>query len=62
MDLRRLVPLAREPFDSGLRKLRIGGRYTLSAAEGRHGVSPEERAAGIVEDGSLLLYVSRKTP
>ena len=61
VDLRRQLPTPRERFDAGLRRLRIDGRYTLSAAEGRHGVSPEEHAAGIVEDGALLLYVSRKT-
>jgi hypothetical protein len=40
--------------------LRRAGRYTLSTAEGRHGLSPEEREAGIHEDGATLLYVSRK--
>jgi hypothetical protein len=62
VELRRVLPLPRECFDAELRKLRIAGRYTLSTAEGRHGISPEERAAGIFEDGSLLLYVSRKAP
>ncbi len=62
VDLRRALPMAPEAFDAALRKLRVAGRYTLSAAEGRHGVTPEERQAGIVEDGSLLLYVSRKNP
>jgi hypothetical protein len=62
LDLRRALPLARDQFEAGLRELRVAGRYTLSAAEGRHGITPEERAAGIVEDGSLLLYVSRRTP
>jgi hypothetical protein len=62
VELRRVLPLPPERFDAELRKLRVAGRYTLSAAEGRHGISPEERAAGITEDGSLLLYVSRKTP
>jgi hypothetical protein len=62
MELRRVLPLPRERFDAELRQLRVAGRYTLSAAEGRHGISSEERAAGIIEDGSLLLYVSRKTP
>jgi hypothetical protein len=45
-----------------LRKLRIAGRYTLSAAEGRHGITPEEQQAGILEEGSLLLHVHRKKP
>jgi hypothetical protein len=42
--------------------LRHQGRYSLSAAEGRHGILPEEHDAGIIEDGSLLLFVSRKAP
>jgi hypothetical protein len=61
-ELRRLLPSARAEFDDGLRRLRLAGRYTLSAAEGRHGISPEEREASILEDGSLLLYVSRRSP
>jgi hypothetical protein len=60
VELRREVACNRQSFDVELRKLRVAGRYTLSAAEGRHGISPEERAAGIEEDGTLLLYVSRK--
>jgi hypothetical protein len=62
VELRRQLALGRQAFDAELRKLRLAGRFTLSAAEGRHGASSEEREAGIVEDGSLLLYVSRKTP
>jgi hypothetical protein len=62
VDLRRELPLGREAFDAELRQLRLAGRYTLSAAEGRHGLSPIEQEAGIVEDGTLLLYVSRKSP
>ena len=61
-ELRRAVPAARATFDAELRQLRLAGRYSLSAAEGRHGITSEEREAGIVEDGTLLLYVSRKTP
>lgn len=60
VDLRRALPFERAAFDAGLRDLRRAGRYTLSAAEGRHGIAPEEREAGVVEDGTLLLYVSRK--
>jgi hypothetical protein len=60
VELRRVLAVDRQTFDAGLRSLRQAGRYTLSGAEGRHGVSPEEREAGITEDGSLLLYVSRK--
>jgi hypothetical protein len=60
VDLRRAVPVDRQTFDTALGDLRRAGRYTLSAAEGRHGVRPEEREAGIVEDGAVLLYVSRR--
>jgi hypothetical protein len=60
--LRGAVPLPREEFDRELRQLRQAGRYSLSAAEGRHGISPEEREAGIPEEGSLLLFVSRTLP
>jgi hypothetical protein len=61
LELRRgLLRFDRQAFDAGLRELRRVGRYTLSAAEGRQGVSPEEQEAGIIEDGALLLYVSRK--
>jgi hypothetical protein len=62
VELRAQLPLFRDVFDAELRKLRVAGRYTLSAAEGRHGISPEERAAGIMENGTLLLYVSRRAP
>jgi hypothetical protein len=60
VELRGRLPMPRDTFDAELRKLRVAGQYTLSAAEGRHGISAEERAAGIVENGTLLLYVSRK--
>jgi hypothetical protein len=62
VELRKALPVVPATFDAELRKLRIAGRYTLSAAEGRHGITPEERAGGIEEHGSLLLYVSRKSP
>jgi hypothetical protein len=55
-----LAAYDRPTFDAELRKLRGIRRYTLSAAEGRQGITPEEQEAGIVEDGALLLYVSRK--
>jgi hypothetical protein len=58
--LRQQVPVEREHFDEELNRLRRANRYTLSAAESRHGVSEEEREAGIVEHGSLLLFVSRR--
>ncbi len=60
LDLRPAVAAERAAFDAGLHQLRRAGRYTLSTAEGRHGVSPEERAAGLVEDGALLLFISKK--
>ena len=59
-EIRKALPFSRDAFDAHLRELRLAGRYTLSAAEGRHGLTAEEREAGIVEDGSLLLYVSRR--
>ena len=61
LDLRPAVAAGRAAFDAGLQQLRRAGRYTLSTAEGRHGVSPEERTAGLVEEGALLLFVSKKT-
>lgn len=61
-DLRARLAMARETFDGELQELRLAGRYGLSAAEGRHGLTPEERDAAIMEEGIALLYVSRKTP
>jgi hypothetical protein len=61
VELRRALPHDRATFDRELRELRRAGRYSLSAAEGRHGIQPEEQEAGIREEGSLLLFVSRKT-
>jgi hypothetical protein len=58
--LRAALEVDRATFDAQLGHLRRRGRYSLSAAEGRHGISPEEHHAGIMEDGSLLLFVSRK--
>jgi hypothetical protein len=55
-----LADVSRDTFDAGLQALRLAGRFTLSAAEGRHGLTVEERNAGIVEDGTLLLYVSKR--
>ena len=60
LDLRRALPMDRAAFDAGLNRLRFAQRYVVSAAEGRHGLSPEEREAGVTEDGALLLYVSRR--
>lgn len=60
VDLRKALAGERTAFDAGLRGLRQVGAYTLSAAEGRHGIRPDEQEAGIHEDGTLLLYVSRR--
>jgi hypothetical protein len=62
VDLRPVLPVDRPTFDARLQELRRAGRFTLSSAEGRHGISPAEQEAGIPEDGALLLYVSRKLP
>lgn len=63
VDLRReLAQFDRPAFDAGLRRLRERRRFTLKAAEGLDGVSPVERAAGILEEGDLLLNVSRTRP
>jgi hypothetical protein len=37
--------------------LRREDRYSLSAAETRETFSPEQREAGIVENGAFLFYV-----
>jgi hypothetical protein len=60
VDLRRELPFDRAAFDAGLHELRRAGRYSLSGADGRHGLGEEERQAGINEGGTLLLYVSRR--
>ena len=59
VELRRALPVPRAVFDAELFKLRQSGSFSVSAAEGRHGISPEEREAGIHEEGALLLFVSR---
>jgi hypothetical protein len=58
--LRQALPVERATFDAELNQLRRAGRYSLSAAEGRQGITAEEREAGVVEDGTLLLFVSKK--
>jgi hypothetical protein len=60
VELRREVPVDRLIFDGALEQLRRAGRFSLTGAEGRHGISPEEREAAIPEDGALLLFVSRR--
>lgn len=60
VDLRRaLAAVPRPVFDAELRKLWSEGRYSLRATEGRFGISPEEREAGFLQEGTLLLFVSR---
>jgi hypothetical protein len=62
LDLREaLADTPREQFDTELRHLRVAGRYGLSGAESRWGISQAERDAGIHEAGSLLMLVSRRT-
>ncbi|GEM_PF-2496843 len=61
VDLRReLAEFSRTEFDLGLRELRVARCFSLSAAEGRHGISAEMREAGIREGDSLLLYVLQR--
>lgn len=58
--LRKLLAWTRCRFDRVLAELRIGYVLSLSGAEGRNGLSAEQRDAGIVENGSLLLFCSRR--
>ena len=58
--LRRALPFSRAAFDAGFRRLREAGRYTLSPAEDGHGIDEKQRKAGIHEEGTLLLFVSRR--
>jgi hypothetical protein len=55
---RALGGYSREAFDRGLWNLRRVGVYSCAAAE--RDVSAADRAAGVEEDGLLLLYVSRR--
>lgn len=60
VDLRKaLAAVPRQVFDAELWQLWSTGRYSLRAAEGRFGISPEEREAGFHQEGNLLLFVSR---
>jgi hypothetical protein len=50
----------RAAFDAGLRELRLAGRFALDPAEGTHDrLTDEERASGITEGGSRLVYCRR---
>lgn len=58
--LRQEVPLGRETFNNELMRLWRAGRYTLRGTDQAPTLTPEERAAGIEQDGGLLLYVTRE--
>jgi hypothetical protein len=60
-DLRRLLPeFDRDEFDSGLRRLRADGHFSLDSDEGVHGsLTQQERESGVQEAGSILVYASR---
>ncbi len=60
--LRQALPqFSREQFDAGLKQLRLANRYTMDSIFGASGSLTEaERAAGIQEGQSVLVYVSRK--
>ena len=62
IELRQALPqFDRATFDSELQELRRGWEFSLEAHEGLHvQISPEERASGIPEMGTLLIYVSRR--
>ncbi len=63
VDLRAALPaVPRETFDTGLRQLRRDRRYVLSSDERYDGITPEQQAAAIREEGEFLLHVSRGRP
>jgi hypothetical protein len=59
-ELRRELGCPREDFDRLLDQLRRAGRYSCAGAEGRGGLTAEDRAAGIREGDQLLVYVSSR--
>ncbi len=62
-DLRRaLGQYSREQFDRGLKLLRRARRFRINVGEGRSGVSAEQQAAAIIEDGTIHTSVSRIKP
>jgi len=63
LDLRTALPqFDRGTFDAELRQLRLAGRYTMDSAHGGYTqLTDAQRAAGIQEGSSLMIYVSRKT-
>jgi hypothetical protein len=50
----------RAAVDAELQRQRVAGKYSLSAVEGRHGLTSAERDAAIAEDGALLVFLSRR--
>jgi hypothetical protein len=60
VELRKALPFDRATFDRELYEMRRANRFSLSGAEGRHGLSEEEREAAIREGDNLLLYVMRR--
>ncbi|AMV27809.1 hypothetical protein VT84_25630 [Gemmata sp. SH-PL17] len=63
VDLRAALPaVPRETFDTCLRQLRRDRRYVLSSDERYDGITPEQQAAAIREEGEFLLHVSRGRP
>lgn len=63
VDLRKELGLPKEQFDGLVHELRKSGKWGAAALEGRHGITPEERDAAIVDpgsDGALLGYMQRK--
>lgn len=60
VDLRAaLSGLSREAFDAGVQQLRRERRYVLTSDERYDGLTPEQQAAAIREEGEFLLHVSR---
>lgn len=60
VDLRAALPnVPRETFDAELHELRRARRYILSSDERYDGITPEQQAAAIREEGEFLLHVSR---
>lgn len=56
-----LAQYSRAVFDAGLKQLRLANRYTMDSVFGASASLTEaERAAGIQEGQSLLVYVSRR--
>lgn len=60
VDLRKSLGMSRDQFDATIHDLRKKGVISLAAAEGRHGITSQEQADGIREDGALLLYAQAK--